>query len=267
MQITSFETIEGRKLLKQIYFELKFQKTINSFSMLFIMWRIIVNKNNLHKYSEIDVDISYSLGVIKGTFLWIEEVFIRYYFTVLNALIYFGAAILLLLVGLRKFSNLISDTTVIMGFVLEASLLIMMFIFLLFSPKDDLIEEIQGIDSTNADSEELINEIGEIARDFADASLKLGYINQNLAEIHQSQKMMINQLVELTRSFHKLASPNDEMLQVMQSTNQHLSSFEQNIESLNKQLSVIQSSNIEFEVKKQVQEFLTSKLINEKAAK
>lgn len=267
MQITSFETIEGRKLLKQIYFELKFQKSINSFSMLFIMWRIIVNKNNLHKYSEIDAEISYSLGLIKGTFLWIEEVFIRYYFTVLNALVYFGAAILLLLVGLRKFSNLINDTTVIMGFVLEASLLITMFIFLLFSPKDDLIEEMQNTGATNADSDDLINEIGEIARDFADASLKLGYINQNLAEIYQSQKVMINQLSELSKNFSKLASPNDEMLQLMQSTNQHLSTFEQNIVALNKQLSVIQSSNIEFEVKKQVQDFLTRKLTDEKIAK
>jgi len=221
-----------------------------------------VNKDNLQKYSDIDVEINHNLGLFRGTALWMQEIFNRYYFSMLNAFVYFGAAILLLLVGIRRFSDLINDTIVIFGFVLEASLLILMFIFLLFSPKDDIIEEVEK--EENADkSTDIIEEIGEIARDFADASLKLGYINQNIIELQNSQKQLINTLEQVANNLGKAISPNDEMIRIMQDTNSQLSTFNQSIAKLNAELQLIKQENIDYLVRKHLENLLLNNLSNE----
>lgn len=262
MQISSLDTIKGRKLLKNIYFDLKFNRQINSLSTLMILLRICVNKDNLQKYSDIDIQINHNLGLLRGTALWMQEIFNRYYFSMLNAFVYFGAAILLLLVGIRRFSDLINDKIVIFGFVLEASLLILMFIFLLFSPKDDIIEEIEKEENVDK-SNDIIEEIGEIARDFADASLKLGYINQNIIELQNSQKQLINTLEQVAYNLGKAVSPNDEMIRIMKDTNAQLSIFNQSIAKLNAELELIKQENIDYLVRKHLENLLLNNLSNE----
>lgn len=262
MQISSLDTIKGRKLLKNIYFDLKFNRQINSLSTLMILWRICINKDNIQKYSDIDIEINHSLGLIRGTALWLQEIFNRYYFSMLNAFVYLGAAILLLLVGIRRFSDLINDTIVIFGFVLEAFLLILMFIFLLFSPKDDIIQEVEKEDNSDK-STDLIEEIGEIARDFADASLKLGYINQNIIELQNSQKELLNTLEQVAKNLAKAISPNDEMIRIMQNTNLQLSTFNESIAKLNLEMQLIKQENIDYLVRKHLENLLLNNLSNE----
>lgn len=262
MQISSLDTIKGRKLLKTIYFDLKFNRLINSFSALMILLRICINKNNIQKYTNIDIEITHNLGLLKGTALWMQEIFNRYYFSMLNAFVYFGAAILLLLVGIRRFSDLINDTIVIFGFILEASLLILMFVFLLFSPKDDIIEEVEKEENPDK-STDIIDEIGEIARDFADASLKLGYINQNMLEIQNSQKQLINTLEQVATNLGKAISPNDQMIEIMQKTNLQLANFNDAITKLNAELQLIKQENIDYLVRKHLESLLINNLKNE----
>lgn len=262
MQISSLDTIKGRKLLKTIYFDLKFNRLINSFSTLMILLRICIDKNNIQKYTGIDIEINHNLGFLRGTALWMQEIFNRYYFSMLNAFVYFGAAILLLLVGIRRFSDLINDTIVIFGFILEASLLILMFIFLLFSPKDDIIEEVEKEENPDR-SADIIDEIGEIARDFADASLKLGYINQNMIELQNSQKQLISTLEQVAKNLGKAVSPNDEMIDIMRTTNSQLTSFNQSIAKINAELENIKQENIDFLVRKNIETLLINNLKNE----
>lgn len=262
MQISSLDTIKGRKLLKTIYFDLKFNRLINSFSALVILFRICINKNNIQRYTDIDIDINHNLGFLRGTALWMQEIFNRYYFSMLNAFVYFGAAILLLLVGIRRFSDLINDTIVIFGFILEASLLILMFIFLLFSPKDDIIEEIEKEENPDKTSD-LIDEIGEIARDFADASLKLGYINQNMIELQNSQKQLISILEQVANNLGKAISPNDEMIEIMRNTNSQLNTFYDSITKLNSELQLIKQENMNYLVRKNIESLLINNLNNE----
>lgn len=262
MQISSLDTIKGRKLLKTIYFDLKFNRLINSFSTLMILLRICINKDNIPKYTDIDIEINHNLGVLRGTALWMQEIFNRYYFSTLNAFVYFGAAILLLLVGIRRFSDLINDTIVIFGFILEASLLILMFIFLLFSPKDDIIEEVEKEENPDK-SNDIIEEIGEIARDFADASLKLGYINQNMIELQNLQKQLILNLEQVAANLGKAISPNDEMIEIMRSTNSQLTTFNDSISKINSELQLVKQENINYLVRKNLENLLLNNLKNE----
>ncbi len=262
MQISSLDTVKGRKLLKTIYFDLKFNRLLNSFSALVILFRICINKNNIQRYTDIDIDINHNLGFLRGTALWMQEIFNRYYFSMLNAFVYFGAAILLLLVGIRRFSDLINDTIVIFGFILEASLLILMFIFLLFSPKDDIIEEVEREENPDKTAD-LIDEIGEIARDFADASLKLGYINQNMIELQNSQKQLISTLEQVAKNLGKAISPNDEMIEIMRNTNSQLNTFNDSITKLNSELQLVKQENMNYLVRKNIESLLINNLNNE----
>lgn len=257
IQINSLDSVKGRKLVRNIYYDLKFNKFVKGFNLLFILWKICVNKDNLKKYSDSDVEISHSLGFIHGTSLWMEEIFNRYYFSTLNAFVYFGAAILLLLVGLRKFSNLINDGIVIAGFVLEASLLVLMFIFLLFNPKEDLFEE----ETSDNEKDELISEIGEIARDFANATFQLEKMNTNFSAIQNSQNELIQTLSELSENISKNLKPNDEMLDIMKLTNSSLIDFNKKILNLNNDLEKVRLKNMEQAIQSELGKILTS-LVN-----
>jgi methyl-accepting chemotaxis protein len=263
IQLNSLDSINGRKLIRNIYFDLKYNKLITGLNLIFILWKICINKNNIVKYSSDNIEIAHSLGLIRGTSLWMEEIFNRYYFSTLNAFVYFGAAILLLLVGLRKFSTLINDTIVIAGFVLEASLLVLMFIFLLFNPKDELFEE--NDNSKQTEKDELIDEIGEIARDFANASFQLEKMNNSFSFFEQSQKDMIFQLSELTKNIEKSLKPNNEMLETMKETNILFNDLKNNIQALNEEIQQSRLTNIETVIKNQLEKLLLVKIHDDKA--
>jgi methyl-accepting chemotaxis protein len=222
------------------------------------LWRICVNKNQLTKYSNSDVEISHSLGLFHGSALWMEEIFNRYYFATLNAFVYFGAAILLILVGMRKFSNYVSDTAVILGFILEASMLVLMFIFMLFSPKDEELVNAEEISTSPQD--ELIDEIGEIARDFANATLNLEKITSDLNSIQQNQNHTFQALNEISKNLANATSPNPEMMESMKEVNKSLLNFTNHLDNLNIQLENIKIAKIETAVRNELAKIIIPKL-------
>lgn len=260
MQINSFDSVNGRKILKDIYFDLKFKKYIKGINLIFILLKICINKENVSKYSSVEVEISHSLGLFRGTAFWIEEVFNRYYFSSINAFVYFGAAILLVLVGLRKFSNLVNDTMVITGFILEASMLVFMFIFMLFNPSDEQFESTENAEDSPQNI--IIHEIGEIARDFANATLQLEKISSNLTSVNENYLMTLKQLNEISSSISNTMSPNTEMLDVMKNTNSLLNEFQSNISQLNTELNNIRLVQIETAIRQELEKLLTTKLKN-----
>jgi len=262
MEITSLDSIKGRKYLQDIYNELKFEKNYGSINLLYTLWKICINPQNIQKYSSIDLIVSHSQGFFRGTALWMEEIFNRHYFSILNAFVYFGAAILLLLVGIRKFSSYINDTIVILGFVFEASLLILMFIFLLFSPKDEYenTDEDEKIESTN---KELLDEIGEIATDFAESSFQLQKINSSLTEMIASQNYLINNLETFSQNLLKTIAPNEEFLNALQKVSQSLNDFEEQLKLLNNDLQNIKTMNIQASIRQELEKILMNNIKNE----
>ncbi|HAW08809.1 MAG TPA: hypothetical protein DCW42_06540 [Bacteroidetes bacterium] len=262
MEITSLDTIEGRKYLRDIYFELKFKKNYGDFNLLYVLWTICINPNNIKKYSSLDINVSHSQGFFRGTGLWMTEIFSRYYFSILNAFVYFGAAILLLLVGVRKFSAYINDTIVILGFVFEASLLILMFVFLLFSPKDEF-DEIEDDDEKTNSEKELIDEIGEIARDMADSTFQLGKINSNLTKLVASENNLVNKIDSFSQNLAKSVAPNDELLNAMHNVAKSLNAFQTQLTLLNDDLQNIKTMNLQASVRQELEKILMNNLKNE----
>jgi septal ring factor EnvC (AmiA/AmiB activator) len=139
-------------------------------------------------------------------------------------------------------------------------MLVLMFIFMLFNPAEDSPEEFE--DKENSEQEDLINEIGEIARDFANATLHLEKISSNLNQIQDNQINVYTTLNEVSKNLLRASSPNNEMLAAMKEINISLADFQKNIEFLNTELHKIQLQQIETAIQSELSKIISSKLQN-----
>lgn len=258
--IDNLSSLEGRALLSKIFKELKYDKQLRSSTILFTLWKICTYEKELFRYSKQDYTIVHPLGMFSGTSLWLEEIVNRYYFSTINSFVYFGAAILLVLIGVRRFSDNVSDTVVIGGIVFESLMLLIMFLVMLFSPNEQNDYDEEPSNGNQETVEELILEVGEISRDFAAVSVQLDNISESLNGMLDRQTELIELISQIAKSNAEAVSPNPKMLDIMDQTNASLSSLKDTVIDLNKGIKVIQKEEIEFAVKKEIEQLINTKL-------
>lgn len=227
-KINTLASIEGRQLVRKVYKELRYEKQYSAISSLLQCWRICINNKDINKYTNKDVNVLYNLGFFAGTGLWLEEVVNRFYFSTINSFVYFGAAILLVLVGLRRFSDLIGDSVVIAGVIFEAAMLLFMFFIMLFTPNDELTD-----DNDSNESNDIVNEVGEIARDFAAAVIQIEHLTNALNDIVNKNEDLNKHVASIAASTANAVMPNPKMLEIMSETNSALVNFNNSILNLN----------------------------------
>lgn len=254
-KINTLTSITGRKLLHEAYKELRYSRQRSSIGTLAVLWRICTQEKNLNKYINKDIEIAMPLGFKNGTALWMEEIVNRFYFSSINSFVYLGAAILLVIIGLRRFDENISLTLVFGGIIFESVMLFFMFIVMLFTPNEEIMEE----DEDDL-AEDLITEIGEIGRDFAAAVVQLEMITEKFSYISDNQMEIMNKLSSIATSQQNMAAPNPEMLIQMRETNLALESFKTTINELNSTAQKLKSEEIEFTVKKELEKIITKRI-------
>lgn len=253
-KIENLSSLQGRKLLRYIYNELRFDKQRSSLSTLFICWRIACFEKHPNKYSSVSEKIAMPLGLFRGTALWLEEIVNRYYFSTVNSFVYFGAAILLVLIGIRRFSENISTDLVIAGIIFEAALLIFMFIVMLFTPAE------YDIDEEEEDKDELLDEIGEVGRDIASVAIQLESVSNNLTALLEKQEQILEKFSEIASINRDAVSPNPKMLDSMDKTNNSLLDFNETVDKLNKSVLSLRKEEIEHSVRKELERIISNKL-------
>jgi hypothetical protein len=261
-KIDTLSGLEGRAVLNKIFKELRYEKQASGFSALFTLWKLCVYEQELFRYSKNEVTVMHPLGFFSGTALWLQEIVNRYYYSTINSFVYFGAAILLTLIGVRRFNDNVSDNVVIAGVVFEALMLMLIFIVMLFSP-NEINEETTSENGHQESIEELILEVGEISRDFAAVSAQLEQIGDSLQKMIQRQDELIGQTASIAKTNALAVSPNPEMLDYLKETNSALSGFSGAVKNLHGDLDKIRSSEIEFAVKKEIENFIKNKFNNE----
>lgn len=254
-QIDVISSIEGRKVLRELFLELKYKKQFSSFYVLFVLFKICTVEKDLQKFSSLNIELEHSLGFFRGTGLWMEEVVNRYYFSTINSFVYFGAAILLVLIGLRRFSTFLTDEIVIAGVIFEAGMLLLMFFVMLFSPEEELAEE-----NSDDQTQILVEEIGEIATDFANSTAKLDELSIKYDEMLMLQKDMLNKNDNLVNNISQTIKPNNEMLEAMRQTTIEINKLKNSFENLNTQLEQIKKEEIERAVRKELEKIFTEKV-------
>ncbi len=257
-QIETLSSLEGRKLLYEIFQELRYQRQMSNLSILVSTWRLCTFEQDTSRVTKREVQILHPLGFFSGTALWLEEIVNRFYFSTINSFVYLGAAILLVLIGIRRFSSNVSDTIVIAGVAFEALMLLFMFIVMLFTPSEDALP----IDKNNNEIQEEINEIvvevGEIAAEFASAVNSLNNLTQDIHNLIHNQEQVINLLKETNELTREIAHPNPKLIEILQNTNQSLIEFKQTIDKLNESVRELQKEEVENAVRKELEKFFSN---------
>ncbi len=255
-KINNISSIEGRFLIVKIFKELRFDKQMSSLSALLTLWKLCTYEKELFRYSSQSVTVLHPLGFFKGTGVWLEEIVNRFYYSSINSFVYLGAAILLVLVGIRRFSDFITDNIVISGVVFEAMMLIMLFIVMYHTPME-IVEKSENDDNKES-IEELLLEVGEISRDFASVSVNFERMNDSFLKIIDLERDLINSIDQNTKLNLQAVNPNPQMLEVMSKTNESLELFNAKIQDLNLTLEKVKSEEIELSVKNEL-----SRIINQ----
>ncbi len=254
-KIDALTSLEGRKLLRKLFKDLRFGRQMSGIATLLVTWRICVQNKEISKYAREDINILHHLGFVSGTWLWMEEIVNRFYYSSFNSFVYFGAAVLLVLIGIRRFSDIVNDDIVIMGIIFEALMLLFLFIVMLFSPHDELPE-----DDEESEENELLMEIGEIGRDFASLEIRLEELGNSFSEMIANQKELIGEISKIADNTAQAVAPNPKLLDSMNKTGEKLNQFSETVKELNKSAEIIRKEQIELAVRKEVEKIFSKKI-------
>jgi hypothetical protein len=252
MTITSLATPQGRRLYRELYHILREERHYGSWETLRMLWNIATRSRSLEGYFEQPVTIEHPLGTRAGTRLWLEEILSRYYYSTIVSFVYGGAAILLVVVGLRRFSAGISDTTVMLSIGLEALLLIVLFAVMFFRRDEE--------DPTAKRIEELIAEVGEIGRDFAASTIALDKIAEQLQRLTAETARLALAAEHAATAAQRTTSPAPELITRIAELNAILRNVSASIEELRHAASTIEQERIEIAVRRQLERLLVQRL-------
>ena len=258
LNIETIASIEGRKLLHSIFRELRYERQLSALKILFITWKLCTSELNVGNYINQDITILHKIGFWRGTAIWMEEIINRFFFSSVLSLVYFGAAFLILVIGLNRFTDFVPLEILISAVIFETSMLILMFLTMLFSPKDDSYYIDDKVENSTQD--ELLLEIGEIGRDLASVVVQLENMHGAFKDIITIQQNLVDSLKEANKINQELAQPNPELIEYMKLTNKELNEFKNTFSQINLSLSEIKNEKIDDIVKKNIASLLKNNI-------
>lgn len=260
-ELSTLATLEGRSVIRDIFRELRFERQMSSFSATILMWRICTKETDLKRFSVQEVNILYPLGTMSGTSLWLQEIINRFYYSTINSFVYFGAAILLVTVGLRRIYDTIPDWIVVSSISLEAILLGMMFFIMYFSPLDEEEGDEQSNAERSREFSELLREVGEISRDYAAMAVRLEQITDAMQEMSMRQEALISTTRDSVQIAAQAIAPNPELIDTLKQTGEQFKSFNAIVESLSKSAQELRKEEIEFAVRRELEKIIADTVV------
>lgn len=255
-EITTLATLEGRSILRDIFRDLRFERQMSSFATTVLLWRICTKEQDLRRYSSLDVHVLYPLGIISGTSLWLQEIINRFFYSTINSFVYFGAAILLVTVGLRRIYESIPDSVIVASISLEAFLLAVMFFIMYFSPLDEENTDEQGEIERNKELSELLREVGEISREYAAMAVRLEQVTDAMREMSARQEALIATTRDSVQIASQAVAPNPELTAIMQQTGEQFKQFNSIVASLSNAAQELRKEEIEFSVRRELEKII-----------
>jgi len=258
-QIQTLSTTRGRSLLRDIFRELRFEKQVSGFTALLTCWRLCALERDIYRYSRFQVTAIHSLGIFRGTSLWMREIVNRFYFSTINSLVYLGAAILLVIIAAYRFSETI-DTRLVVGSVLfEAALLLLLFVVMFFSPADDIELEQEGEEEEASEIRQLISEVGDISTEYAASAEKLDTVSATLTEIAALQRDLIASVQKLSELTASAVAPTPEFTTTVRQTNDSLVEFTRSVRSFIDAAEALHRDEIHRAVRSEVERVLVNR--------
>lgn len=264
-QLETLSGVQGRALLREIFRELRYDRQIGATATLRILWQICTTERELNRLTKRNVLILHPLGIWSGTSLWLQEIVNRHFYSTINAFVYFGAALLLVAVGLNRTRVIDSPALVIAGIIVEALLLTALFTVMFFSPPEDETLSGSGMGqggSSSAATDELLRELGEIGRDYAAMAVQLETISATLSDLVERQDQLLTSVRDGVQAAVDAVAPNPALLQSMTATSAALEGFSSSIGQLGERLKSVEQQEVERLVRKELERVLSRTILD-----
>ncbi len=197
-------------------------------------------------------EIVHTLGLRAGTRIFMEEVVVRQYFNNIQALVYLGAVLLLISLGLR-FAGLLSGGIALIGIGIEVMMLLMLFVVLFYTPEESHeIEEVPVSESDGPGIEEqtirTIHEVLEEIEEIGGSYAALGMRMEKLAQGQSEQLADLSRHVSNIRGLDALSSHAD----ALERMNELLGTLVGSIERMNERIDTLTGAEIEHHVRREL---------------
>jgi hypothetical protein len=264
--IQTLSTPRGRSVLRDVFRELRYEKQVSGFTALLTCWRLCAFEREIFRYSRFAVSAQHALGIVAGTSLWMREIVNRFYFSTINSLVYLGAALLLLVIALYRFSDVVDVRYVIGSVFLESFMLFMLFVVMFFSPADDVELEQDEPETDDIEDEyvrqtkQLIEEVGEISADYAAFTDKMSDVTAVLASIAERQDALTASIQDLVSVTTRSLSPTPEFTTVVNDTNRALQDFTGSVRSFVHSAEALHRDEIQRAIQREVERILALRI-------
>lgn len=258
--ISNLATSTGREVYQEYWHDLIVERRGAVLPALWELWRKasfgaeirIATSDNTYR-------VEHPLGPRVGTRVFMEEIIVRHYYNNVQALVYLGAVILLVFLGLR-FAGILSEQVALIGIAVEAFMLLMLFTVLFYAP-EDYTEEFQAEPVSQKQTEspgeieadrevirEVLRELEEIGSSYASLGMKL----EQSARSQDEGLRELNQRVSAIQGLNLLESHAERL----ETTNSLLAQLVGSIESMNSRIDMLFGKEIEFHVRRQIEQLV-----------
>ncbi|HVK39431.1 MAG TPA: hypothetical protein VNA88_12910 [Candidatus Kapabacteria bacterium] len=263
--LSNLATPAGRAAYQELWHDLIIHQRRAVVPALWQLWRMAAYGQEMRMTaSDNAYRIGQRLGPRVGTRVFMEEVIVRHYFNNVQALVYFGAVILLVFLGLR-FAGLMSETASLIGVAIEALMLLILFAVLFYAPEDEPIANGVAADAGAVDEEDdrevirdVLREIEEIGTSYASLAMRL----------EQSARGQDDALRELSEKVSAIKGLNllESHAERLETTNTLLAQLTSSIEAMNSRIDLLFGKEIEFHVRQELQKLVGRDVNNGEAS-
>ncbi len=260
-QLETLSSVQGRALLREIYRELRFERQLSATATLRTCWQICTTERELFRLTKRNVIVLHPLGVWSGTSLWMQEIVNRHAYATISSFVYFGAALLLVIVGLNRTGVVEDPAFLVAGVILEALLLMLLFVVMFFTPPEDAEPSMLDASATSA-SDELLRELGEIGRDYAAMGVQLETIAATLTDLVERQDQMLAAVRDGVNAAVSAVAPNPDLMAAMTRTTKGLEEFSSSVGTLGERLQALERREVEHLVREELERILSRNILD-----
>ncbi len=252
--ISNLATAAGRTAYQEYWHDLIVEQRSAVLPSLWQLWRKAASGSELRvTATDTSYKIGHPLGTRVGTRIFMEEIIVRHYYNNVQALVYFGAVILLVFLGLR-FAGLLSERVALIGIAIEAFMLLMLFTVLFYAPEDDAPAHPVAENDTRHQEEDVGSEDRQVIREVLGELEDIGSSYAGIGmRLEQSAKAQEEGLRELAQRVSAIQGLNllEAHAERLETTNSLLSQLVSSIESMNSRIDMLFGKELEFYVRRE----------------
>lgn len=255
--LSNLATAAGRAAYQEYWHDLVVDQRSAVLPSLVRLWRTAAFGSEMRITSTgVTSKIAQKLGPRLGTRIFMEEIIVRHYFNNVQALVYFGAVILLVFLGLR-FAGLLSERVSLIGIAIEALMLVLLFMVLFYAPEDQVqVHEAQpaqgAVDADDEDRDADRQVIREVLSELEEIGGTYAGLGARLEQATRAQDDSLRQLAEKVAAIRGLGELQAHA-ELLEGTNALLSQLVHSIDAMNTRIDVLFGKELEFHVRKELE--------------